>query len=190
MRPTLPLAAAATFLILAACGPLREEEAWTPLPMERLRLKPVTLQGPPPADHARDTCDRAPEQLQDHLAGLLRKRLAPVDLVPLEAGEPAGGGTLEVSILGCHLESHQWDVGSAEPDISFYLTLSLHVRLLDPEGEVLLERMVETVEQAHTDTPTPLYELNNYPPARRVADLFSEGRYRKSRGDPAALPSP
>ena len=105
------------FLLLAACGSLDEGGSWAPLPMERLRLSPVTVQGPPPEPHERKVCGRVPEELQGHLLDILPGRLQPVEFIPPEGPEKSDTGTLQVRILDCRLDSRQWDVGPAEPDI-------------------------------------------------------------------------
>ncbi|MFA9462352.1 hypothetical protein [Thiohalorhabdus methylotrophus] len=110
---------------------------------------------------------------------MLQERLGAVGLLPPRDGtERPGTGTLEVIVRHCRLDSHQWDVGPTDPDITYYLTLVLDIRLEDSRGKMLLERRLEWTEQAHTDIPLPPWDLTTYPVAERIGHLFSAGRYR------------
>jgi hypothetical protein len=171
----------ATFLVtevlLAGCARRAEPGRWQNLAMERLRLAPVTLTAEAAGDDRR-ICELAREGLQENLVRALPRRLAPVALVaPEAAGTPtAGTGELRVAIRSCTIESHQWDVGGEEPDITFYQSLGLRVRVREPSGDLILERHLETVEQVQTDIPTPIFDFPHAIPASRIYGLFSRGR--------------
>lgn len=178
MRNPRPAFAIAIALWLAACaGPPREPGHWQALPVERVQLAPVALEN---AEALKDpkVCRFAREDLQKRLVRALPGRLAPVGFVAPGGSPPRAGGTgrLRVTITRCRIESHQWDVGGGEPDITFYETLGLRVRLTGDRGDVLLDRRLETVEQIQTDTPTPLFDFPHTVPAARIYGLFSQGR--------------
>lgn len=177
----LGIAALTGLLLLAACaGPPREKGQWRELPMRELQLAPVALDlaQPPGQAMTMRICRNAREGIQRHLVRVLPGRLDPVGFrAPGEIGRAPAGGSLEVSVVGCRLESHQWDVGGGEPDITFYLTVLIDARLRAPKGDVLFRRRFQTVEQVHTDIPTPVNDFFHVRPARRVYGLFSQGRY-------------
>lgn len=171
----LPLVLAS---LLAGCAITPNEPGhWAPLALDRVRLAPLVLAD---ADRLADpkVCRYAREDLQAALVRALPRRLAPTGFVA--PGEEASGGgrtgTLEITIAGCRIESHQWDVGGGEPDITFYETLTMQVRLNGPRGGIILDRELETVEQIQTDTPTPLFDFPHTVPAARIYGLFSQGR--------------
>ena len=165
-------------LLLAGCAATPEGPGhWQQLSLDRVRLAPVVLEG---VDKLADprVCRFAREDLERNLVRTLPRRLAPVAFVPPGREAPGTGrtGTLRVAITKCRIESHQWDVGGGEPDITFYETLGLHVRLTGTGGERLLDRRLETVEQIQTDIPTALFDFPHTVPAARIYGLFSQGR--------------
>ncbi|HKJ71120.1 MAG TPA: hypothetical protein VKA55_05160 [Gammaproteobacteria bacterium] len=175
------LAAVALILIAGCASQPTGPGHWQPLALDRVQLAAVAL---PDADRLADprVCRYAREDLQRNLERSLPRRLAPVGFVaPGDPPPPSGGtGTLRVTITACRIESHQWDVGGGEPDITFYETLDLHVRLADAGGKTLLDRQLETVEQIQTDIPTPLFDFPHTVPAARIYGLFSQGRVWQS----------
>ncbi len=171
-------------MLMGACaGPPREPGEWQELPMEGLHLAPVALRlTDPPADpEDSKICRNAREKIQQHLVRALPGRLRPVSFLPpgRESGQESVG-KLEVILAGCRLESHQWNVGGGEPDITFYLTLLLEARLRAPDGSPLFRRRFQTVEQVQTDIPTPVHDFFHTLPAGRIYGLFSRGRYWRS----------
>lgn len=169
-------------LVLGGCATGPEGPGhWQTLEADRVRLPPLVLPG---ADHLADPriCRYARRDLQRNLVRILPHRLAPLGLIPPDQPAPESGrtATLRVTITRCRIESHQWDVGGGEPDITFYETLGLRIRLTGDAGEVLLDRRLETVEQIQTDTSTPLFEIPHRIPASRIAGLFSRGRVWQS----------
>lgn len=183
--------AAATALFLAACaGPPNEPGHWQTLALDRIRLAPVELANPEALADPR-VCQVAREDLQQLLVQALPARLAPVAFVAPGNNPPKAGGTgtLRVTITRCRIESHQWDVGGGEPDITFYQTLGLRVRLTGTGGQVLLDRQLETMEQIQTDLPTPIFDFPHTVPSARIYGLFSQGRVwirGTAPGQPAA----
>jgi len=166
------------FLLAGCATSPAEPGSWQPLNLDRVRLAEVRL---PDADQLKDTrvCRYAREDLQKALVRALPRRFAPVGFLAPDESAPDGTrtGTLRVTITHCRIESHQWDVGGGEPDITFYETLGLRVHLTGPRGDTLLDRRLETVEQLQTDIPTPLFGFPHSVPTARIAGLFSEGRY-------------
>lgn len=178
MARRTPILVAATALFLAACaGPPKEPGHWQTLALDRVRLAPVELANPEALADPK-VCQVAREDLQQLLVQALPARLAPVAFVAPGTTSPkaAGTGSLRVTITRCRIESHQWDVGGGEPDITFYQTLGLRVRLTGTGGQVLLDRLLETVEQIQTDVPTPLFDFPHTVPSARIYGLFSQGR--------------
>jgi hypothetical protein len=170
--------------LLAGCASPEGRGYWRALDMAGLHLAPVALAAPL-AQEDRRSCQRARAGLQEQLVRRLPRRLGAVAWVPPEGAAPGEGtGTLRVAITGCRLTSHQWDVGGGEPDITFYETLRLRVRLSAPDGERLLVRELETVEQVHTHLPTPAFAFSRSLPARQVAGLFSRGRVWMTKEGP------
>lgn len=165
-------------LVLGGCatGPTGPGH-WQPLQADRVRLTALVLTDAQELADPR-VCRYARRDLQRNLVRTLPNRLAPVGFVPPDKPAPETGrtATLRVTITRCRLESHQWDVGGGEPDITFYETLGLRIRLTGDAGAVLLDRRLETVEQIHTDTPSALFEMPHRIPASRIAGLFSRGR--------------
>jgi hypothetical protein len=143
--------------------------------MPALYLAPVALQ--PEAEEVR-LCQLARTDIQAHLVRALPGRLKPLRFLAPETGPSEEAGTLRVAITRCRLESHQWDVGGGEPDISFYQTIGLQADLTSPDGHTILDRYFRTVETVHTDVPTPIFDFSHLPPANRVLSLFSKGRVR------------
>lgn len=184
MAHPLALLIATLGLLLGGCvttppGP----GEWHPLEVDRVQLADVALAD---AENLADprVCRYARDDLQRHLVRILPGRLAPVGFVGPRQEEPGTGqtATLKITISRCRIESHQWDVGGGEPDITFYETLGLRIWLAGATGEVLLDRQLETVEQIQTDTPTPLFEFPHRIPATRIADHFSGGRIWQPAG--------
>ncbi|MFB6261091.1 MAG: hypothetical protein ABEJ96_04755 [Thiohalorhabdaceae bacterium] len=165
-------------LLLAGCATFPEGPGkWRPLGVERVHLAPVVLTNAAKQSDPR-ACRFARKDLQRNLVRTLPGRLKPLELVP-PGPPPAGTGkaaTLRVTITRCRIESHQWDVGGGEPDITFYETLGLRVQLKRSEEAVLLNWRGETVEQVQTSFPTPLFEFPHRIPTARIAGLFSRGR--------------
>lgn len=165
-------------LLLGGCATAPEGPGhWQTLEVDRVRLAPVSLAD---AQHLADprVCRYARSDLERNLVQTLPERLAPLGFVPPDqpAPETERTATLRVTITRCRIESHQWDVGGSEPDITFYETLGLRIRLSGSEGKALLERRLETVEQLNTDTPTALFEMPHRLPTSRIAGLFSRGK--------------
>ena len=182
IRPLRALAALAA-LTLAACAATPEGPGhWAPLPVERVYLAPLAMA---PGAGAADprVCDYARRDLQQDLVRTLPGRLAPVAFAGPSKPAMAGTGTatLRVTITRCRIESHQWDVGGGEPDITFYQTLGLRVQLTGATGDRLLDRQLQTVEQVQTDTPSAIFEFPHRVPAARISGLFTQGRFW--RGD-------
>jgi hypothetical protein len=173
------LAGIALLVGVAGCAsPPSEPGHWVALGVDRVRLAPVTLAN---AEQLADprVCRFARADLEKLLVQALPRRLAPVAFRGPGQSVPTSGrtATLRVVIGDCRIESHQWDVGGGEPDITFYETLALRVRLTGPDGRTLLDRRLETVEQVQTDIPTPLFDFPHTVPAARLYGLFSRGRY-------------
>lgn len=162
---------------------------WLTLPVKTLHLAPLKLA----ADAGRNdprVCDYARRDLQRNLVRSLPGRLAPVAFAPPDEppSDAATTATLRITITRCLIESHQWDVGGGEPDITFYQTLGLRLQLTDPQGDSLLDHRLETVEQIQTDVPTPIFEFPHRVPAARIYSLFSQGRYWRSEPAGGATP--
>ncbi|MEF8792705.1 hypothetical protein [Thiohalorhabdus sp.] len=123
-------------------------------------------------------CHYARKDLQRNLVQTLPGRLNPLELVPpgQSVAEKGQAATLHVTITRCRIESHQWDVGGGEPDITFYETLDLRVQLKGNKKTALLAWRGETMEQIQTSIPTPLLEFPHQVPTARIAGLFSRGR--------------
>ncbi|HKJ87152.1 MAG TPA: hypothetical protein VKA48_01345 [Gammaproteobacteria bacterium] len=184
-RGAVRLAGMGLGLALCACSSLGEGPGtWKPLPMEHLRLAPVTLQGPPPKTPVRKTCNHVPEAIQKRLGNLLADRLGEVKLLPPGAPAKPRTGTLQVGIFACRRENLQARDGSVGSRPSPYLTLDLHIKLLSPQGKVLMERLYETERRVPGSSPSPGILLWHYRPASWVAHQFRKGRYR-AMADPA-----
>lgn len=164
-------------LVLSACAAPDGPGAWQPLTMPALYLAPVALQAESGEDRL---CRVARQDIEQRLVRALPGRLKPVRFRAPGTGPSEEAGTLRVAITRCRLESHQWDVGGGEPDITFYQTLGLEAELTSPDGRTILDRHFRTVEAVHTDVPTPIFDFTHHRPAARVLSLFSEGRVRVS----------
>ena len=176
-NPSAIFAAVAALFLAACAGPPHEPGHWQPLALDRVHLAPLELEKPQALEDPK-VCQFAREDLQKLLVQALPGRLAPVGFVAPGGSPPKAGrtGSLRVTITRCRIESHQWDVGGGEPDITFYETLGLRVRLMGPHGAPLLDRQLETVEQIQTDVPTPLFDFPHTVPSARIYGLFSQGR--------------
>lgn len=165
-------------LLLAGCVTFPEGPGeWRSLGVERVHLAPVVLANAAKQSDPR-ACRYARKDLQRNLVRTLPSRLKPLELVPPGPSRPEIGqaATLTVTITRCRIESHQWDVGGGEPDITFYETLGLRIQLKRSKEAVLLDWRGETVEQVETSLPTPLFEFPHQVPTARIAGLFSRGR--------------
>jgi len=172
-----PIRGLLALLVLSACAASDGGGTWQNLGMPALYLAPVALQAAPEVGEDR-LCQVARKDIEKHLVRALPERLSPVRFRGPGTGPSGEAGTLRVAITRCRLESHQWDVGGGEPDISFYQTIGLEVGLTSPDGRTILDRHFRTVEAVHTDVPTPIFDFHHLPPANRVLSLFSKGRVR------------